>query len=161
MMLNVMVNQGGAQWTIMDLWRLSRDGGTLTIQRETQRGGRTTEATLIYQKQGFRREEIPPPPAPAPAPAPIPPQTPPIAPITPVAEVPKSEPETVRLEKGARLPLRSLSSFSSKTANEGDRVYLEVAQPVARFGRVVLPTGSQVSASVAFVSRARRRNASM
>lgn len=142
MVLNVMTSQGGLQWTTMDHWRLSSDGAQLTIRREVQRGARLTEATFVYLKEGVTRE-LPAPVAP-PAPKPIP-QTGPPAPAAPAPV------QTIRLEKGARLPLRALSAFSSKTAHEGDRVYLETAQPVARFGRVVLPVGSQVAASIVFV----------
>lgn len=152
MVLSVIVTQGGQQFTISDHWRVSSDGSTLTIRRETQKGRSIQESTLVYHKEGFT--PVKPPAEPLPPP-PIPQQTAPPS-LTGAASTgalppPTPKPEMVRLEKGARLPLRSLSSFSSKTAQEGDRVYLETAQPVQRFGRIVMPVGSQVAATVTFV----------
>jgi len=152
LMVNAIVHPvGRAQYVLMDRWKLSRDGGRLTITREVD--GVTGESTLVYRREGFVAgvEEAKPEARSEPKLA----AKSETKPDEAKPEDARPEPEKV-LEAGARLPLRSLSAFSSKTAQEGDRVYLETAQPVARFGQVLLPIGTQVTATVTFAKPAGR-----
>jgi type IV secretion system protein VirB10 len=54
---------------------------------------------------------------------------------------------------GTRIPLSLINSVSTKSAAEGDRVYLETAFPVVVDGKVVIPPGSYVAGTVTFVKR--------
>ena len=146
----------GGQFVLMDRWHLSRNNARLTITREYQRGTATAESTLVYRREGAV-DEVAPLPPPESKPALSPPAAP--APATTPAITPAPEPPPAReylLEAGARLPLRSISAFSSKNSQEGDRVYLETVQPVSRFGRVLLPPGTQITAAITFVKGAGR-----
>jgi hypothetical protein len=59
----------------------------------------------------------------------------------------------IYVEPGTRVPLSLLNSISTKTAAEGDRVYLESVFPVLVDGRVVIPPGSYVAGTVTHVKR--------
>lgn len=61
-----------------------------------------------------------------------------------------------RVEPGTKIPLSLINTISSKSAAEGDRVYLETAFPIAAGGRIVIPPGSYVSGTVTSVKRAGR-----
>lgn len=149
LVVNVMViPSSGQQYSVMDHWKLSRNGNRLTIRREFLRGS-TSESTLIYTREGASD-----PPAAA---TPVPETPAPTVPVKQPEPAPAVDQRNHVLEAGARLPLRSLSAFSSKSAQEGDRVYLETAQPVSRFGKLLLPTGTQITATVAFAQGARER----
>jgi type IV secretion system protein VirB10 len=150
LVLNVIVVPSGRpQYVLMDHWRMSRDQTRLTIRRTPQNG---EESTLVYLREGTLPEADPAPPPPSGGRAEGPAETGAATPPPPAAE---PEQEHV-LEAGARLPLRSMSSFNSKTAQEGERVYLETIQPVSRFGRLLLPVGTQVTAAITFVKPAGR-----
>lgn len=145
----------GGQFTVMDRWHLARDRAKLTITREYQRGTSTAESTLVYRREGAAAEVAATPPPPLEPPPPPPTLTAPSAPaVTPAPAAPPAQEHV--LETGARLPLRSISAFSSKNSQEGDRVYLETVQPVSRFGRVLLPVGTQITATITFVKGAGR-----
>lgn len=58
------------------------------------------------------------------------------------------------VETGTRILLNLLNSVSTKTAAEGDRVYLATGFPVLLGGRVVVPPGSYVAGTVTSVKRA-------
>lgn len=60
------------------------------------------------------------------------------------------------VERGTRILLSLLNSVSTKTAAEGDRVYLATSFPVLIAGRVVVPPGSYVTGTVTSVKRAGR-----
>lgn len=69
----------------------------------------------------------------------------------------QAEPVTERtyvVETGTRILLNLLNSVSTKTAAEGDRVYLATGFPVLVGGRVVVPPGSYVAGTVTSVKRA-------
>lgn len=168
LLVNTLVVEGSRQYTVMDRWQLSRDNNTLNIKRELQRGGSSSEARFVYRRAGTEAE-----PAPAPAPDPQPVSQP-----APQPEVPRragpmrveravpvraqDPPKAADLSKEytieaeTRLAVRSLSSISTRSAKEGDRVYLETVSVVARDGRIVIPRGSQVTARVAFAKGAGR-----
>ena len=54
---------------------------------------------------------------------------------------------------GTRVPLSLINSVSTKSAAEGDRVYLETVFPIVLDGRVVIPPGSYVAGTVTQVKR--------
>ena len=170
-----------AQYSIADRWTLSRGGHRMTVTREFA-GGEST-LVYLREGVEAPAPPAQPRPIPVGDPPLADPETPAQAaalasalassqqaasqqaaglqPAQPAAQAKADEPNGGQvkakehiLEAGARLPLRSLSAFSSKTAQQGDRVYLETAQPVTRFGRVLLPAGTQVTATIAFVQGA-------
>jgi type IV secretion system protein VirB10 len=57
------------------------------------------------------------------------------------------------VQPGTRVPLSMINSVSTKTAAEGDRVYLETVFPILVNGRVVIPPGSYVAGTVTQVKR--------
>jgi type IV secretion system protein VirB10 len=54
---------------------------------------------------------------------------------------------------GTRIPLSMINSISTKTAAEGERVYLETVFPILVNAHVVIPPGSYVSGTVTEVKR--------
>ncbi len=57
------------------------------------------------------------------------------------------------LTEGTRIPLSLINSVSTKQAVEGDRVYMETAFPILVNGKIILPVGSYVAATVTKVKR--------
>ncbi len=57
------------------------------------------------------------------------------------------------LTEGTRIPLSLINSVSTKQAVEGDRVYMETAFPILANGKIILPVGSYVAATVTKVKR--------
>lgn len=74
----------------------------------------------------------------------------PVEPST-VAEEPASKHYTIK--PGTRIPLSLINSVSTKSAAEGDRVYLETVFPIVEGGRMVIPPGSYVAGTVTQVKR--------
>ncbi len=54
---------------------------------------------------------------------------------------------------GTKIPLALISSVSTKSAMDGDRVYLETVFPILSNGRIVIPPGSFVSGTVTHSKR--------
>src|SRR5579864_3796796 len=54
---------------------------------------------------------------------------------------------------GTKVPLSMINSVSTKTAGEGDRIYLETVFPILANGRIVIPPGSYVAGTVTEVKR--------
>src|ERR1700691_3793524 len=88
----------------------------------------------------------PEPPAPGATPAPAPPVT------TPPPR-PDAKPDDFVVTVGTRIPLSMINSISTKTAAEGERVYLETVFPILVSAHVVIPPGSYVSGTVTEVKR--------
>src|ERR1700716_2861422 len=57
---------------------------------------------------------------------------------------------------GTRIPLSLINSVSTKSAAEGDRIYLETVFPILVNGKIVIPAGSYVAGTVTEVKRAGR-----
>jgi hypothetical protein len=57
------------------------------------------------------------------------------------------------VKPGTRIPLSLINSVSTKSAAEGDRVYLETVFPIVLDGRIVIPPGSYVAGTVTQVKR--------
>jgi hypothetical protein len=54
---------------------------------------------------------------------------------------------------GTKVPLSMINSVSTKTASEGERIYLETVFPILANGHVVIPPGSYVAGTVTDVKR--------
>jgi len=54
---------------------------------------------------------------------------------------------------GTKVPLSMINSVSTKTAAEGERIYLETVFPILANGRIVIPPGSYVAGTVTSVKR--------
>lgn len=61
--------------------------------------------------------------------------------------------KTFQVATGTRVPLSLLNSVSTKSAAEGDRIYLETVFPIVIDGRVVIPPGSYVAGTVTEAKR--------
>ena len=57
------------------------------------------------------------------------------------------------IPEGTKVPLSMINSISTKTASEGDRIYLETVFPILASGKVVIPPGSYVAGTVTSVKR--------
>jgi hypothetical protein len=69
------------------------------------------------------------------------------------AEPSEAEAKHYVVKPGTRVPLSLINSVSTKSAAEGDRVYLETVFPVVQDGRVLIPPGSYVAGTVTQVKR--------
>lgn len=152
------LSTSGRQFTLADRWRLSR-GGVLTIRRQYSYGASDLESTLVYQREGTG-------PQPAPA-ADEPSQAIPVAigqgarsraavRSAPPPAAQRAPATSYTVDEGARILVRSLTPISTKSVAQGSRVYLEVAAPVAVGDTVIIPKGSQVTATVTSATRAGR-----
>jgi type IV secretory pathway VirB10-like protein len=54
---------------------------------------------------------------------------------------------------GTKIPLSMINSVSTKTAAQGERIYLETVFPILANGRIVIPPGSYVAGTVTEVKR--------
>ena len=57
------------------------------------------------------------------------------------------------VDPGTRIPLSLINSITTKTAAEGDRIYLETVFPILVGGKIVIPPGSYVQGTVTQVKR--------
>jgi hypothetical protein len=71
----------------------------------------------------------------------------------PKPETPAEETKTYSIDPGTRIPLTMLNSVSTKSAVEGDRVYLETLFPILVKGKIVIPPGSSVAGTVTSFKR--------
>lgn len=151
LLVNTIVS-GPQSYTVMERWRRSRDGGTLTIKRTIVRSSGESESTLVYENgQGS-------PVSPAPRPA-LQPALRPAAGARPapsaIAAAPQA-PEEYIVTAGTRVLLRLTNSVNTKHTAAGDRVYLETAVPVFVNGKLVIPAGAYVAGTVVEAKRAGR-----
>jgi hypothetical protein len=63
-------------------------------------------------------------------------------------------PKAFTIESGTRVPLNLMNAVSTRSAAEGDRIYLESIFPILADGRIVIPPGSYVAGTVTGVKRA-------
>src|SRR5580704_17777244 len=85
-------------------------------------------------------------------PAPNPPAPDPVAQDT-IARPLAPNPDGFVVPTGTKVPLSMINSVSTKTASEGDRIYLETVFPILANGRVAIPPGSFVAATVTEIKR--------
>jgi hypothetical protein len=62
-------------------------------------------------------------------------------------------PDEYVVPSGTKVPLSMINSISTKTASEGDRIYLETVFPILANGHVVIPPGSYVAGTVTEIKR--------
>ncbi|MGA9507455.1 MAG: hypothetical protein WBV55_02295 [Candidatus Sulfotelmatobacter sp.] len=74
--------------------------------------------------------------------------------VSTTAVVPSSNPNTVTIPAGTKIPLSLKQAISTKNAREGDAVYAETAFPFVMNDRVVVPAGSYIQGKIARVERA-------
>ena len=58
---------------------------------------------------------------------------------------------------GTHIPVSLINSISTRTANVGDRIYLQTAFPVSVNGKIVIPEGSWVTGTVVSLKRPERK----
>jgi hypothetical protein len=135
LLVNTLVS-GPQNYTVMERWRKSRDGNTLTIKRTIVRLSGESESVLVYDNPAFA----------AAAPAQEPESAAPtITGARPAVDTPASD---YVVEKGTRLLLRLTNSVNTKRTAPGDVIYFETAVPVFVNGRLVIPRGSYVTGTV-------------
>lgn len=66
---------------------------------------------------------------------------------------PSGGPAPYVISAGTRIPLSMINSVSTKTAAEGERIYLETVFPIMANGKIVIPPGSYVAGTVTEVKR--------
>lgn len=71
----------------------------------------------------------------------------------PVAAEDTPQKPAYRVERGTQVLLSMINSISTKTASDGDKVYLETVFPILSGGKVVIPPGSYVAGTVTHVKR--------
>lgn len=64
--------------------------------------------------------------------------------------------QSMEIPKGAHVLLRMNNSVSSRTAHEGDYVYLTTASPIAAGGQILVPVNTHVTGTVVRVQRSGR-----
>lgn len=145
LLVNTLVS-GPQNYTVMERWKRSADGNSLTIKRTIVRLGGESESMLVYEN---------------PATAALPPATqsqPAIATPRMIQRAPQAPdtPSEYVVEAGTRVLLRLTNAVNTKTSAAGDRLYLETAVPVFVNGHVIIPRGSYVTGTVIEAKRAGR-----
>jgi type IV secretion system protein VirB10 len=70
------------------------------------------------------------------------------------AQVEMKEPAIYTVDPGVKIPLNLMNAVSTRSAAEGDRIYLETIFPILSGGRIVIPPGSYVAGTITQVRRA-------
>jgi hypothetical protein len=146
LLVNTLVS-GPQNYTVMERWKRSRDGNTLTINRTIVRISGESESVLVYEN----------PAAPVLARA-----TRPEHAGAGQAVIPSASQDTIetspeyKIEPGTRVLLRLVNAVNTKHTVVGDRLYLETAVPVFVNGHLVIPRGSYVTGTVIESQRAGR-----
>ena len=154
LLVNTIVS-GRSNYTVMERWKRSPDGNTLTIRRTIVRNSGESESTLVYENPlAIAKAQPTPPPA-----AQTPPAQPAAAQPTLVQSWPRANPQTQNEKEyvvtgGTRILLRLTNSVNTKRTAPGDHVYLETASPIFVDGRLVIPAGSYVTGTVTESKRA-------
>ena len=65
----------------------------------------------------------------------------------------KIEEQIFTVKSGTRVPMVLVNSVSSKTAQEGDQVYLQTSFPIFGSNRIIIPEGSYVTGTITEVKR--------
>ncbi|HYB52731.1 MAG TPA: hypothetical protein VEG84_02585 [Thermoanaerobaculia bacterium] len=139
LLVNTLVS-GTSRYTLMDRWQLSADRSLLVITRQAVRANGETDQKLVYRRAGTV--------------APLPVRTSAAqAPAQPPAvlaprPVPSTAPDSYTVPAGTHILLRLLNPLNTKKSQEGDRVYLQTAVPLAVNNRMVIPRGSDVAGTI-------------
>jgi type IV secretion system protein VirB10 len=153
LLVNTIVS-GPQNYTVMEQWRPSRDGTTLTIKRTIVRVSGETESVLVYENptliSSVKPAEQPSRSVETISPARNAPTL--VVPGRPVATLRQAPPpeadEEYVVEAGTRVLLRLTNSVNTRRTAVGDRVYLETVVPIFVHGRPVIPRGSYVIGTV-------------
>ncbi len=65
----------------------------------------------------------------------------------------QTNPDDFVIPTGTKVPLSMINSVSTRTASEGDRIYLETVFPILANGRIAIPPGSYVAGTVTQIKR--------
>lgn len=160
LLVNTLVS-GPQNYTVMERWKRSRDGNTLTIQRTIVNLGGETESVLVYESPsiltlGPARQPAGEAPLQAIVQPVIQPATQPAAPSAPSALKAPEPPTEYTVDAGTRVLLRLTNAVNTKHTAAGDRVYLETVVPVFVNGHLVIPRGSNVTGTITESQRAGR-----
>ena len=60
------------------------------------------------------------------------------------------------IPEGSHVLLKMINSVSTRTAREGDQVYLQTATPIAAEGQILVPAGAYVQGAVSYAERSGR-----
>jgi type IV secretion system protein VirB10 len=145
LMINSLVT-GPRSFSVNDRWTLSKDRNTLRIRRQITSMQGEVESNLVYLRQGSDQQVSNAPRTVQPSPSPA---------STPERAAGKAQQDelTYTITSGTKIPLRLINAVSTKTASEGDRIYLQTAFPIMSEGRIVIPPGSAVTGTVTSVKR--------
>lgn len=153
------VVSGPQNYTIMERWRRSRDGSTLTIRRTIVRLSGESESVLVYENaNSMAIAAVEPRSEPKGEAGKNPDET--VARVTPRPSL-KERPTAPKdkefvIDAGTRILLRLSSSVNTKGTRAGDRIYLETAVPISVDDREVIPRGSYVTGTVIEAEKAGR-----
>ena len=141
LLINTMVS-GAKDYTVMDRWKLSRDYSVLTITRQVSRGTWQSQGQLVYRREGE-------PQAAAAATATGVVRAPEAAPAPQLSRKPAPAPdEQYVVSAGTHVLLETLNAVDTKHSHAGDHVYLRCVVPVYSQGRLLIPRGAAVTASI-------------
>jgi type IV secretion system protein VirB10 len=76
-----------------------------------------------------------------------------VVPVATTPPVPAGPPKMFHVDRGTKIPVSMINSISTKTAQDGEKVYLETVFPILSAGKVVIPPGSYVSGTVTNIKR--------
>ena len=152
MLSNTIVSGGGKNHTIMERWKLSSNGATLTIRRTLVDSRGETEALLVYENPSAHpavtRQQAPPTTTTTPAEIPT-------RPTLAVATRPSTRADDdFVVAAGTRMLLHLRNAVDTKHSTAGDRVYLQTSYPVFVNQQLVIPQGSYVMGTVVESERA-------
>lgn len=152
MLSNTIVAGGGKNHTIMERWKLSSNGATLTIRRTLVDSRGETEALLVYENPSAHpavtRQQAPPTTTTTPAEIPT-------RPTLAVATRPSTRADDdFVVAAGTRMLLHLRNAVDTKHSATGDRVYLQTSYPVFVNQQLVIPQGSYVMGTVVESERA-------
>src|ERR1700687_3947501 len=145
LLVNTLVS-GPQNYTVMERWKRSRDGNTLTIARTIVRLSGESESILVYENPAVAVV----------TPAPRPERVTVGQAVIPSAAEAQDTTAEYMVDAGTRVLLRLTNAVNTKHTAVGDRVYLETAVPVFVNGHLVIPRGSYVAGTVIESQRAGR-----
>ncbi|HEY3740848.1 MAG TPA: hypothetical protein VGL53_13440 [Bryobacteraceae bacterium] len=139
MLANILVGGTGTSYTIMERWKRSSSGSTLTIRRNIVDAHGETESTLVYEAPAMPRPVLSSAAAHEGIPAP--------------AQAPRAGDDFI-VPSGTRVLLQLKNAVDTKHSAVGDRVYLQTSMPVFINQHMVIPVGSYVMGTITESQRA-------
>lgn len=136
LLVNTLVS-GPQNYTVMERWRRSRDGNTLTIRRTIVGLRGEVESTLLYENTAVTTQ-------------------PELVTQDERRALAVAPPAEYTVEQGTHVLLRLTNSVDTKRTAVGDVLYLETAVPVFVSGKLIIPRGSYVSGRVTEAQQAGR-----